>query len=147
MYWCADAQQVKHLQGECDVKCAPKQGSGDESPDEHNTPFGMSRIPLHYNEAFSTSDQATPVKFSEMKTQTSEYKAFHPSIHPSIHRDHTLHRALVLPKQSPGLLGPILDGSPLRRRIPASWHSFCRPQNCDRPSQPHLVLIQQQSRI
>ena len=37
--------------------------------------------------------------------------------YPSIHRDHTLYRALVLPKQSPGLLGTILDGSPLRRRI------------------------------
>jgi len=42
----------------------------------------------------------------------------------SIHRDHTLCRALVLPKQSPCQFGTILDGSPLRYRIPASWHSF-----------------------
>ena len=35
----------------------------------------------------------------------------------SIHGDHTLCRASVLPKQSLGLLGTILDGSPLRCRI------------------------------
>ena len=34
--------------------------------------------------------------------------------------DHTLCIALVLPNQSPWLLGTILDGSPLRHRIPAS---------------------------
>ena len=48
----------------------------------------------------------------------------------------------MLPKQSPWLVGMILDGSPLRHRIPASWHSFCRPWKDDRQSQPHLVLIQ-----
>ena len=32
---------------------------------------------------------------------------------PSIHRDHTMYRVLVLPKQSPWLLGTILDGLPL----------------------------------
>ena len=53
----------------------------------------------------------------------------------------------MLPKQSPWLLGTILDGSPLRHRIPASWHSFCRPQKDDRQSQPHVELIQQLSRI
>ena len=35
-----------------------------------------------------------------------------PCIHPSIHWDHTLYRALVLPKQSPWLLDTILDGLP-----------------------------------
>ena len=65
--------------------------------------------------------------------------------HPSIRWDHTLCRALVLPQQSPSLLGTILDGSPLRQRIPESWHSFYRPQKDDRQSQPHLVLIQQPS--
>ena len=60
-----------------------------------------------------------------------------------IHWDHTLYRALVLLKQSPGLLGTILEGSRLRHRIPASWHSYCRPQKDDRQSQPHLVLFQQ----
>ena len=50
--------------------------------------------------------------------------------------DHTLYRVLVLPKQSPWLLGTILDGSPLRHRIPACWHSFCRPRKDDRQSQP-----------
>ena len=65
------------------------------------------------------------------------------SDHPSIHWDHTLCRALVLLKQSPWLLGTTQDRSPLRHRIPASWHSFCRPQKDDRQSQPHVVLIQQ----
>ena len=63
------------------------------------------------------------------------------------HWDHTLCRASVLPKQSPWLLGTILDGSPLQHRIPASWHSFCQPWKDDRQSQPHLVLIQQPSGI
>ena len=36
---------------------------------------------------------------------------------PSIHQDHILCRALVLPKQSPGLLGTILYRSPLQHRI------------------------------
>ena len=67
--------------------------------------------------------------------------------HPSIHWDYTLCRALVLPKQSPWVLGTILVKSPLRHRIPARWHSFCRPQKDDRQSQPHLVLIQQPSGI
>ena len=31
--------------------------------------------------------------------------------------------------------------------IPTSWYSFCRPQKDDRPSQLHLLLIQQLSRI
>ena len=61
--------------------------------------------------------------------------------------DHTLCRALVLLKQSPWLLGTILDRSPLRHRIPACWHSFCRTRKDDRKSQPHLVLIQQTSGI
>jgi len=65
----------------------------------------------------------------------------------AIHRDHTLCRAFVLPKESPWLLDTILDGSPLRHRITARWHSFCRPQQDGRQSQPHLVLIQQQSGI
>ena len=39
--------------------------------------------------------------------------------------DYTLCRALVMLKQSPWLLGTILDGSPLRHSITASWHSFC----------------------
>ena len=75
------------------------------------------------------------------------------TINPSIHWDHTLYRASVLPKQSPGLLGAILDRSPLRHRslngsiIPASWCSFCQPRKDDRLSQPHLVLIQRSSRI
>ena len=68
-------------------------------------------------------------------------------LHPSIHWDITLCRALLLPKQSPRLLGTILNGSPLRHRIPASWHSFCRPRKDDRQSQPHLGLIQQPSGI
>uniref|UniRef100_A0A8C4R2R9 RRM domain-containing protein n=1 Tax=Eptatretus burgeri TaxID=7764 RepID=A0A8C4R2R9_EPTBU len=42
----------------------------------------------------------------------------------SIHWDHTLCRVLVLPKQTPWILDTILDGSPLRHRIPASWYSF-----------------------
>ena len=42
----------------------------------------------------------------------------------SIHWDHTLHRALVLPKQSPWLLGTILDRSSLRnRRLVNLWHA------------------------
>ena len=53
---------------------------------------------------------------------------------PSIHWDHTLCRVLVLPKQSTWLFDTILDRSPLRHRIPASWHSFCRPRKDDRPS-------------
>jgi len=48
--------------------------------------------------------------------------------------DHTLCRALVLLKQSPWLLGTILDGSPLQHSIPACWHSFCRPRKDDKPS-------------
>ena len=48
--------------------------------------------------------------------------------------DHTLCRALVLLKQSPWLLGTILDGSPLRYSIPACWHSFCRPRKDDKSS-------------
>ena len=53
----------------------------------------------------------------------------------------------MLLKQSPWLLGTILDGSPLRHRIPACWHSFCRARKDNRQSQPHLVLIQQLSGI
>ena len=52
----------------------------------------------------------------------------------------------VLPK-SPWLLDTILDGSPLRHGIPASWHSLCRPQKDDRQNKPHLVLIQQPNGI
>ena len=65
----------------------------------------------------------------------------------SINGDHTPtpYRVLVLPEQSPWLLGTILDGSPLRYRIPASWHSLCRPRKDDRQSQPHLVLSQRPS--
>ena len=40
----------------------------------------------------------------------------YPSLY-STERDYSLYRAPVLPKQSPGILGTILDGSPLRRRI------------------------------
>uniref|UniRef100_A0A8C4WTG6 Coiled-coil domain-containing protein 51 n=1 Tax=Eptatretus burgeri TaxID=7764 RepID=A0A8C4WTG6_EPTBU len=50
-------------------------------------------------------------------------------------------------KQSPWLLGTILDGSPLKPRIAACWHSFCQPLKDDRPSQHHLVLIQQLSEL
>uniref|UniRef100_A0A8C4X1S1 Putative homeodomain transcription factor 2 n=1 Tax=Eptatretus burgeri TaxID=7764 RepID=A0A8C4X1S1_EPTBU len=41
------------------------------------------------------------------------------------------------------LLGTILDGSPLRRRIPASWRSFCRLRKDDRQSWhfPHQSLL------
>uniref|UniRef100_A0A8C4QXN4 Tantalus-like domain-containing protein n=1 Tax=Eptatretus burgeri TaxID=7764 RepID=A0A8C4QXN4_EPTBU len=46
-------------------------------------------------------------------------------------QDHTLCRAVVLPKQSPWLLDMILDESPLRYRIPASWHSFQQLQKDD----------------
>ena len=42
----------------------------------------------------------------------------------------------MLPKQSSWLLGTTLDRSPLRRRIPASWYSFCRLQKDDRLSTP-----------
>ena len=42
----------------------------------------------------------------------------------------------MLPKQFSWLLGTTLDRSPLRRRIPASWYSFCRPQRDDRLSTP-----------
>ena len=48
----------------------------------------------------------------------------HTRTHTSIHWARTLCRALVLPKQPPWLLDIILDGSPLRHSIPASWHSF-----------------------
>ena len=48
--------------------------------------------------------------------------------------DHNLCRALVLLKQSPWLLGTILDGLPIRHSIPACWHSFFRPRKDDRPS-------------
>ena len=41
-------------------------------------------------------------------------KFTHMTDYPSIHWDHTLCRALVLPKQSPWLLDTILDRSPLR---------------------------------
>ena len=34
-------------------------------------------------------------------------------------------QSLVLPKQSPWLLGTILDGPPLRHSIPACWYSLC----------------------
>jgi len=47
----------------------------------------------------------------------------------------------------PWLLDTILDGSPLRHRIPAFWHSFCRPWKDDRLNLPYLVLIQQPNRI
>jgi len=67
--------------------------------------------------------------------------------HTFIHWDHTLCRALVPHKQSPWLLGTILDGSPHQHKIPANWHSFCRPQKGNRQSQHFLVLIQQQSGI
>ena len=50
---------------------------------------------------------------------------------PSIYWDHALHRAPVLPKQSPGLLGTIQDRSPLRGRI-LEW--------LDHPSKLVLVL-------
>ena len=46
--------------------------------------------------------------------------------------DHTLCRVLVLLKQSPWLLGTILDGSPLQHSITACWHSFGRPRKDDR---------------
>ena len=42
-----------------------------------------------------------------------------PQKDPSIHWDHTLCRAVVLPKQSPWLLGTILNRSPLWHRIPS----------------------------
>ena len=58
-------------------------------------------------------------------------------IHPSIHRDRTLCWALVLPKQSPWLLGTILDRSPLRHRIPTSNLALiCRPRQDDRQPTP-----------
>ena len=53
----------------------------------------------------------------------------YPSIHPL---GPSSVQSVVLPKQSPWLLGTILDRSPLRHRIPASWHSFCRPRKDDR---------------
>ena len=58
----------------------------------------------------------------EHRTRGSQAR---PSICPSVCPDHTLCRALVLPKQSPGLLYRILDGSPLRHSILSSWYSFC----------------------
>ena len=54
--------------------------------------------------------------------------------HTFIHWDHTLCRALVPHKQSPWLLGTILDGSPHQHKIPANWHSFCRPRKGNRQS-------------
>ena len=62
---------------------------------------------------------------------------------PSIHWDHTLCRVTVLPKQSPGLLDTILDGSPRRRSIiPASWYSFCQPRKDHRLSQPQPLDLE-----
>ena len=75
------------------------------------------------------------------------FRCYSSANRPSIHWDHTLFRALVLLKKSPWLLGTILDGSPLRRRIPSRWHSICQSRKDDRQNQPQLVLIQQLSGI
>jgi len=86
----------------------------------------------------SNQDMKDYTRAQSLDDSDSNTKTFHPSIH----WDHTRCRALMLPQQSPRLLGTILDGSQLWRRTPASWYIFCPTQD-DRLSQPHLVLIQQ----
>ena len=82
---------------------------------------------------------------SALPVFTREHVWLHPCYRGSIHWDQTPCRALLLPKQSPWLLGTILDGSPLRHSIPASWHSFCRSRKDDRQRQPRLGVIPQLS--
>ena len=55
-------------------------------------------------------------KIGKLLGRVRGHKKPNERINPSIHWDHTLCKALVLPKQSPWLLGTILDGSPLRHR-------------------------------
>ena len=105
----------------------------------HSWCFQISWVLSCWSDAVPPLGQSKNVKFDQRSSNNLDSNP--------MHWDHTLCRALVLPQQSPGLLGTILDGSPLRHRIPASWHSFCRPRKDDRQSQPHLVLIQQQNGI
>ena len=77
----------------------------------------------------------------------------HTYIYPSIHWDHTLYRASVLPKQSPGLMGTILEGSSLQHWI-LKWLNHPNKLVLILPTtegwqaeSTHLVLIQRKSRI
>ena len=64
-----------------------------------------------------TNDATSSHRLHSIERESSLAMRKEDSIQLSIHWGHTLYRASVLPKQFPGLLGTILDGSLLRRRI------------------------------